>query len=120
MKSDEAVIDPGQSLLEFDPDPEITWNAAATIQEGFERFHKEHPEVYDYLVYLCRELQSRGFRHYGIGALWERMRWHFAIDQNRGEDFKLNNNYRSLYARLIVSEHPDLDGFFEFRVLKAE
>ncbi len=90
-----------------------------TIQEAFEAFHKEHPEVETYLIALTYEVQRKGYERYGIGALWERLRWHFQIEVGLGEDFKLNNNFRSRYARKIMREHPDLDAFFEIRELRA-
>lgn len=90
-----------------------------TIQEAFEEFDRLHPEVCTYLVALAFELYRKGWTHYGIGALWERMRWHFWIELDLGEDFKLNNNYRSRYARKIMTEHEELAGFFEVRELKA-
>ena len=31
-----------------------------TIQERFEEFHREHPEVYTYLVSLASEVHRRG------------------------------------------------------------
>jgi hypothetical protein len=33
----------------------------------------------------------------------------------RGDEFKLNNDYRAPYARLIMRREPDLDGLFETR-----
>lgn len=98
-----------QPMLPFD----------GTIQEAFERFHAEHPEVETYLIALAHEVKRKGHQRYGIGALWERLRWHFQIEIGLGDDFKLNNNFRSRYARKIMHEHPDLDGFFEIRELRA-
>lgn len=90
-----------------------------SIQDRFEDFHRKNPEVYAYLVKLCYELRSKGWKRYAIGALWERLRWHFQIDIERGDDFKLNDHFRSRYARKIIQDHPDLEGFFELRELRA-
>jgi len=90
-----------------------------SIQERFEVFHAAHPEVYDYLLTLCFDLRRRGFRRYGIRSLWERARWHFQVERDLGEDFKLNDHLHSRYARRLMAEHPELDGFFELRELKA-
>lgn len=98
---------------------EFDWDGR-TIQRQFEEFDRKHPEVYTYLVELAFSAFNRGFRHYGIGALWERMRWHFHIEEDRAEEFKLNNNYRSRYARKIIAEHPALEEFFEIRALRAD
>ncbi len=87
-----------------------------TIQEKFEKYHAERPEIYDQLLRLTRELQSYGFRHYGMKSIWERMRWHFQIEKG-DQEFKLNNNYTSRYARKLVHDHPELEGFFEMREL---
>lgn len=91
-----------------------------SIQQAFEEFDQAHPEVYEYLVRLAFEAYRRGFRHYGIGALWERMRWHFQIEKDMDSDFKLNNNFRSRYARKIIAQYPDLEDFFELRALRAD
>jgi hypothetical protein len=91
----------------------------ATIQERFETFHKQHPEVYGYLLALCFDLLHKGRKRYGIRPLCERVRWHFQVEQDLGDEFKLNDHYLSRYARLIVHEHPEFDGFFEVREIKT-
>lgn len=91
----------------------------ASIQTRFEAFHQKHPEVYKTLVRLAFELKARGFRRYGLKSLFERVRWHFQVDLDLGEDWKINNNYSSRYARKLMAEFPELDGFFELRELKA-
>ena len=83
------------------------------------RWHCEHPEVMDYLVKLVREVKRRGFKRYGMQSLFERLRWHFHIEKGI-EDFKLNNDFASRYARALMKHRPELEGFFEVRALKAE
>jgi hypothetical protein len=90
-----------------------------TIQERFEAFDKEHPEVYAYLVALAFELYRKGFHHYGLRCPWERMRWHFQVTKKLGEEFKLNDHFPSRYARKIMTQYPELDGLFEIRKLRA-
>jgi hypothetical protein len=90
------------------------------IQRAFLEFHRQNPEVYDHLVNLARRSRDRGFRKTGIGHLWEVMRWHVRLENVGEPDFKLNNNYRSRYARLIMAQEPDLRGFFELRELQGE
>lgn len=90
-----------------------------TIQERFQNFHNEHPEVYSSLVDLARDAKSKGYSHYGIRTLWEVLRYSFEIARDPREDFKLNDHYHSRYARLIDSSEPDLKGFFELRTLKS-
>ena len=92
----------------------------ATIQERFSEYDAAHPEVYGYLIALAREVRSKGFAHYGIGALWEVMRYYFQIEKEQGSDFKLNDHFRSRYARKLMAEFPDEFGdFFEIRELRS-
>ena len=88
------------------------------IDADFDTFHKENPEVYRQLVRFSRIALQSGFSKYGIGAVAERVRWHIRVD-TRGEDYKLNNNFRSRYARLIMSREKDLAGFFDTRELRS-
>lgn len=89
-----------------------------TIQERFEAFDAEHPEVYDYLVGVALDLHRRGRKHYGMKAIYERARWHFQIEKGR-EDFKLCNDYHSRYTRKVVADRPELADFFAMRTLKS-
>lgn len=91
-----------------------------TIAERFEAFHRDNPQVYGVLVRLAREwIQQTGRRHLGIGALTERARWDIAI-ATRTPDYKINNNFRAFYARLIELQEPDLRGVFKFRPSEAD
>jgi len=90
-----------------------------SIQERFEDFHRRHPEVLAKLVELAREVKARGKRC-GIRTLWEKMRWAFEIERDADDEFKLNDWYHAHYARLIMATHPELDGFFELRKLRAK
>ena len=77
-------------------------------------FHRQHPGVYAELVRIARQLKAAGHKRYGIGALFEVVRFHRALATTG--DFKLNNNYRAIYARVIMAKNTDLAGFFETRV----
>jgi hypothetical protein len=91
---------------------------AETIQSKFETFHAANPWVYDALVKMARRAKWRGRERLGIGMLAEVLRWDYMLaTDDPSSDFKLNNNYRSRYARKIMEEHPELDGMFETREL---
>lgn len=92
-----------------------------TIESKFREFHRDHPEVYRQLVSLARQWMSAGHRKLGIATLFEKLRWEWHVNGLMDDDgFKLNNNYRALYARKIMAENPDLDGIFETRALATE
>lgn len=40
--------------------------------------------------------------------------------RTHGDEFKLNNNFRSHYARALMQRERELAGFFELRRLRSE
>ena len=99
----EAVVEE-----EDEDDPRL-----GTITDRALRFHRRNPAVYRFAVDVCRFMRRRRVLHYGIGAVWEIMRFKYL--ETHGDIYKLNNNYRAFYARLIMSQEPDLVGFFTTR-----
>ena len=91
-----------------------------TLSEQFRRFHTDHPEVYEGLVSLARQAKKAGGRA-GIKMIFEVLRWNRLIAglPDPYEDYKLNNNYHSRYARLMMRREPDLKDFFETRRLRS-
>lgn len=90
--------------------------------ERFREFHEKNPEVYQELVSLARQAVARGRRKMGIKMLFEVVRWQRFLrttDPDSGSTYKLNNNYHSRYARLIMDQESDLRGIFEVRELKT-
>jgi hypothetical protein len=92
----------------------------ADMAARFEQFHEMNPRVYETLLHLSREwLRRMGGRKCGIGALFERMRWEIQLATSDPE-FKVNNNFRAFYARLLMANHPELVGMFELRHSEAD
>jgi len=92
-----------------------------TIEDQFKIFHLMNPWVYDLLVNQARYLRFRGHQRVGIGMLFEVLRWkQMMTTDDPHSEFKLNNNYRSHYARLIMANEPDLVGIFELRELRTK
>ena len=89
----------------------------ATIQERFEAFHAQNPQVYAAYRSVALQMVRSGVKQYGISGLTEILRWQFAI-QTQGDSFKINNSFRSLYARMLAKNEPELEGFFELRCLR--
>jgi hypothetical protein len=82
--------------------------------EAFLDFHAENPIVYTLLVQYARQAKSAGVKKLGIALLFERLRW-YSMVETTGDEYKLNNNHRAYYARLIMKNNPDLAGMFEIR-----
>lgn len=92
-----------------------------TIESKFNEFHEAHPHVYYALTRLAREWVSAGHGKLGIATLFEKLRWEWHVAGVRdSQGYKLNNNYRALYARLLMTQEPDLNGLFDIRQLADE
>jgi hypothetical protein len=89
-----------------------------SIDDSFEAFHKANPHVYERLVHHARVALRAGRHRGGIGMLYELVRWERYIETT-GDTWKLNNNFRSRYARLIMRQELDLVGFFDTRELTS-
>ncbi len=99
----------------------MTDKLAPTIQAQFQRFHIRHPEVYYGLLRLARQADSSGRPRIGMKMLFEVLRWEWTIAglPDDAEEWKLNNNYTSRYARMVMDHNPDLAGLFETRALTS-
>ncbi|MFI6088473.1 hypothetical protein [Streptomyces sp. NPDC051218] len=85
-----------------------------TIQERFEAFNELNPWILRHLENLTADCMERGLTRIGIGMLFEVLRWQYGI-ATRGEPWKLNNDFRSRYARCLIAMHPEWSNLFETR-----
>jgi len=90
------------------------------LDRAFAEFHEQNPEVYLRLVKLARDLRARGHKRLGIGMLFEVIRWMHYMETFDVAGYKLNNNHRSRYSRLIMASELDLGDVFETRELADE
>jgi hypothetical protein len=97
------------------------YTPTATIQEKFELFHKLNPHVYGAFRDLALQLANRGRSRIGVGMLTEILRWNYMMHtEDPNSDFKISNNYRSRYARLLMRQEPELDGIFCVKELRSD
>jgi hypothetical protein len=92
-----------------------------SIDATFAEFDLRNPQVYKWLVQQSFLLKRKGHNKFGIGMLWEVLRWDRMVNVVKGgeDDFTLNNNFRSRYARKIMEEEPRLRSFFDTRELRS-
>jgi hypothetical protein len=104
----------------FDDDPRFAPVEVQhlTIDEAFAVFHEANPWVYKALVRLARRYLTTGRTRIGAKALFEVLRWEWSM-ATVDDEFKLNNNFTSRYARLIMATEPDLADVFEVRELRT-
>jgi len=101
---------------EVPPDGHVGPEPERLIREAFLRFHAENPQVYSSLADMSLRLVRAGQKRLSINMLFEVLRYR-TILRTRGDQFKLNNNYRAEYARKLMRENPELYGQFEIRKL---
>lgn len=89
-----------------------------TTYERFLMFHAQNPHVLDRLIDLAYAQYEAGQKRLSINMLFEVLRYEQSL-QTTGDAFKLNNSFRSYYARLIQAVDPGLGKHFETRVMKA-
>lgn len=91
-----------------------------SIDQRFRDFHENNPSVYAELISMARQLKDRGFQRIGIELIWSAFRWNKMMRTTADEyGFKLNDHFRSRYARLIMANEPDLADFFHTRQLRT-
>lgn len=97
------------------------------ILRRFWQFHREHPSVYRYLRSFANEARVRWNGPIGIALLFERVRWYVRFEtpaekarRHETGDFKLNNDFRALYARLLMHRDPNLRDAFFVRLRRGE
>lgn len=85
-------------------------------------FHRAHPEVWRLFVTFTKQAIASNRNHFGVGAIWERLRWETQVNpQYRAlGELKLNNNYRAFYARAFATKYPQHADFFRFRRQRSE
>lgn len=112
----------GEPQLELLPSPGadvpvyVRGRDDGTIEGRFRRFHSDNPDVYAELRDLALDGIRAGRKKLGVAQLFEVLRWYRSL-HTVGETLKLNNDYRSRYARLLMAQEPELADVFNLRSL---
>lgn len=83
----------------------------------FKDYDKENPQIYKAFVDIAKQAKHRGFKNYSAKGVFELIRWHSSISAS--QNFKLNNIYSPYYARKMMLEYPEFQGFFRLRKVKS-
>jgi|SRR6185312_514459 len=99
-----------------------------SIQNAFESFHKNNPEIFLMIVKEADRAIRAGKKKFSVKAICNYIRWNIFIETKedtlfsvRGEvkKFKLGDQYTSRYARLLIITYPHMKDFIETRDLRA-
>lgn len=60
-------------------------------------------------------------QRFGMKALVEAVRWHYAIERTEEDsEWKLNNSYTAYLARWLIARNPELADLIETRTTRSE
>lgn len=90
-----------------------------TIDEAFQKFHDQHPEVYRYFKVYVNEILATGKKVTSSKMIINRIRWELYLDTKRKEEFKINDAFSSRYSRLYAEEFPKFKDIFHYRDLRS-
>lgn len=88
-------------------------------RNDFEKFHAENPHIFDLFKKFAVYVRSKGYRNYSAKVIFERIRWHVNVETS-DKEFKINNNYKAYYTRLLEDVDPRFVGFFRKRQTNGE
>jgi len=83
----------------------------------FKRYHRSNPHVYESFKSNAYLMKRTGRKKYSAWTIINKMRWDEDLKTTGGE-FIINNNYIALYARLLITFHPEFLNFFDLRPMK--
>jgi len=90
-----------------------------SIREGFNRFNKENPYIFQSFEEQAFKAINRGRKKISAKMIINWIRWNeflHTTDQN----FRINDAYHAYYARYFVKKYPEHKDVFEFRKLRNE
>mgnify|MGYP003150567899 FL=1 len=80
----------------------------AKTRKEFEEFHANNPRVYQLFCYFTIQVINAGHSKYSAEAIFNQIRWYTTVE-TRGDDFKINNDYKPYYSRKFMKEyHRDI------------
>ena len=85
----------------------------------FHEFHRNYPEMLDFLVEEIRLRFHQGFTTFSHHTLWEHARWKLEMEKGPGNAFLMDDRCAPYYARAISILHPEFDGLAKFNKSKA-
>lgn len=93
--------------------------STATIDDAFEAFHRDNPQVYVAFKRFVLEARLAGVSRLSADMLLHRVRWDSMIATAGSGGFKINNNFSSRYVRKFCEDFPHLAYLFEVRQLRS-
>lgn len=84
----------------------------------FQQYDQSNKHIYELYKAIAIELAKQGRKYIGSKQIFEIMRFDYQFLSN-GDQYKVNNNFASMYSRKFVLEHPQYGSLFRFKQLKG-
>lgn len=85
---------------------------------NFKKYDVENPQVWAQFKRFAFEAKEKGFKNYSAKGIFELIRWHTAVHGTG--NYKISNNFTPDYARKMMANYPEFEGFFRVKQLKAK
>jgi hypothetical protein len=80
----------------------------------FKEFHQENPHIFKEFKQLAYKMKKAGRKKYSAQAIIYVIRFNQDL-KTTGDVFKINNDFTSIYARLLMYRDLSMENFFEIR-----
>ncbi len=111
--------------------PELVWKIDALmagrrqprddVEADFFAYHTANPRVFWLFDQYARVAIEKGRKTYSAWIIMNRLRWDIEMEaSDPNSEFKIANDYFSLYARWWMERHPEHLDFFETKWRKVE
>ena len=108
-----------QLQLDLKPLVQPDYAPDLTIAERFAKFHAANPWVADAMEALIADWLAHGNERASTKWASEIIRWQYGRETTGDQGFRLNTDFTSRYARLLLSRRPEWAGAIHTRQLRA-
>src|SRR5262249_28655052 len=95
---------------------ELYEGASKKSLRQFIKYDRKHLELYRLLYRFTLEARAHGLTDFPFAVICARTKWYIEVE-TKGNIVNLNSSYRSLYARKLIHEYPELEGFLRIGTL---
>jgi len=91
------------------------------VERNFIKYHKDNPIVFSLFDRFCHDVISLGYNEYSPWFIMNRVRWETdVVIRDSATQFKISNDYISLYSRWWMEKNPKHLDWFETNIRKSE
>jgi hypothetical protein len=86
----------------------------------FKKYHQDNPKVWELFKKFAYDMKNSGREKYSAEIIVNQIRWHYDISSKGDDVFKINNDFKPMYARMLAHKYPkDFGDFFQFRTVRS-